>query len=183
MFSTELCSRYFIFNRGAKMNNKRGQAALEFLMTYGWAILSAIIVIGALGSYLYFQPANPKIFTVYEERILNTNETMCGETQLFYNSTSAGCVTQLIEIKSNKFNSNIDLYEYGLTRILYNEIGSDKKISWLNNHCKCANSLFVNDIIELSKKTYSVGETIIVEHECSKYKCEGNKRTYIVKIE
>ena len=83
------------------MNNKRGQAALEFLMTYGWAILSAIIVIGALGSYLYFQPANPKIFTVYEERILNTNETMCGETQLFYNSTSAGCVTQLIEIKSN----------------------------------------------------------------------------------
>ncbi len=35
-------------------NNKRGQAALEFLMTYGWAILSAIIVIGALGSYFYF---------------------------------------------------------------------------------------------------------------------------------
>jgi len=34
-------------------NNKRGQAALEFLMTYGWAILSAIIVIGALGSYFY----------------------------------------------------------------------------------------------------------------------------------
>lgn len=35
-------------------NNRRGQAALEFLMTYGWAILSAIIVIGALGSYFYF---------------------------------------------------------------------------------------------------------------------------------
>ena len=36
------------------MYKKRGQAALEFLMTYGWAILSAIIVIGALGSYFYF---------------------------------------------------------------------------------------------------------------------------------
>lgn len=36
------------------MNNKKGQQALEFLMTYGWAILSAIIVIGALGSYFYF---------------------------------------------------------------------------------------------------------------------------------
>jgi len=36
------------------MYNKKGQAALEFLMTYGWAILAAIIVIGALGSYFYF---------------------------------------------------------------------------------------------------------------------------------
>jgi len=38
-------------------NNKKGQAALEFLMTYGWAILAAIIVIGALGSYFYFNQA------------------------------------------------------------------------------------------------------------------------------
>ena len=36
------------------MYKKRGQAALEFLMTYGWAILSAIIVIGALGTYFYY---------------------------------------------------------------------------------------------------------------------------------
>ena len=35
-------------------NNKKGQAAMEFLMTYGWAILAAVIVIGALGSYFYF---------------------------------------------------------------------------------------------------------------------------------
>jgi len=43
--------------------NKRGQAALEFLMTYGWAILSAIIVIGALGSYFYFnQGGSTSIF-------------------------------------------------------------------------------------------------------------------------
>jgi uncharacterized protein (UPF0333 family) len=34
--------------------NKKGQAAMEFLMTYGWAILAAVIVIGALGSYFYF---------------------------------------------------------------------------------------------------------------------------------
>jgi len=30
------------------MNNKKGQAALEFLMTYGWAILAAVIAIGVL---------------------------------------------------------------------------------------------------------------------------------------
>jgi len=32
---------------------RKGQAAMEFLMTYGWAILAAIIVIGILG-YYYF---------------------------------------------------------------------------------------------------------------------------------
>ncbi len=37
-----------------KRFNKRAQAAMEFLMTYGWAILAAVIVIGALGSYFYF---------------------------------------------------------------------------------------------------------------------------------
>ena len=36
--------------------NKRGQAALEFLMTYGWAILVVLVVIGALA---YFGVLNP----------------------------------------------------------------------------------------------------------------------------
>src|SRR3989344_7933077 len=38
------------------ITNKRGQAAMEFLMTYGWAILAAIIAIGALASYGAFNP-------------------------------------------------------------------------------------------------------------------------------
>lgn len=38
------------------MNNKRGQAALEFLMTYGWAIMVVLVVIGALS---YFGVLNP----------------------------------------------------------------------------------------------------------------------------
>jgi hypothetical protein len=33
----------------------KGQAAMEFLMTYGWAILAAIIVIGVLA--IYFRPS------------------------------------------------------------------------------------------------------------------------------
>lgn len=37
--------------------NKKGQAAMEFLMTYGWAILVAIIVVGVLW-YLIGNPAN-----------------------------------------------------------------------------------------------------------------------------
>lgn len=38
------------------MQTKRGQAALEFLMTYGWAILAAIIVIGVLAYFGVFSP-------------------------------------------------------------------------------------------------------------------------------
>ena len=39
--------------------DKRGQAAMEFLMTYGWAILAAIVAIGVLAFFL----ANPGRFT------------------------------------------------------------------------------------------------------------------------
>jgi len=35
---------------------KKGQAAMEFLMTYGWAILVAIIAIGVLAYYGVFSP-------------------------------------------------------------------------------------------------------------------------------
>jgi len=34
---------------------KKGQAAMEFLMTYGWAILAAIIVIAVIA--IYFRPS------------------------------------------------------------------------------------------------------------------------------
>lgn len=48
------------------MFKKRGQAALEFLMTYGWAILAAIVVIGALTFFGVFSPGRyaPKAFTL-----------------------------------------------------------------------------------------------------------------------
>ena len=36
---------------------RRGQAAMEFLMTYGWAILAAVIVIGVLASFGVFSPS------------------------------------------------------------------------------------------------------------------------------
>ena len=36
--------------------DKKGQAAMEFLMTYGWAILAAVIVIGVLAISGVFSP-------------------------------------------------------------------------------------------------------------------------------
>jgi uncharacterized protein (UPF0333 family) len=38
--------------------SRRGQAALEFLMTYSWAILVVIIVIGALAYFGVLDPSN-----------------------------------------------------------------------------------------------------------------------------
>jgi len=40
-----------------RKRDKRGQAAMEFLMTYGWAILAAVIVIGVLASFGVFSPS------------------------------------------------------------------------------------------------------------------------------
>ena len=37
--------------------NKKGQAAMEFLMTYGWAILAAVIVIAVLAYFGVFSPS------------------------------------------------------------------------------------------------------------------------------
>ncbi|MBI3036630.1 hypothetical protein HYY73_02645, partial [Candidatus Woesearchaeota archaeon] len=37
--------------------SKKGQAAMEFLMTYGWAILVVLVVIGALSYFGVLSPA------------------------------------------------------------------------------------------------------------------------------
>ncbi len=39
------------------MHKKRGQAATEFLMTYGWAVLGIAAAVGALMYYGFFSPA------------------------------------------------------------------------------------------------------------------------------
>ena len=38
------------------MRGNKGQAAMEFLMTYGWAILAAVIVIAVLAAFGVFSP-------------------------------------------------------------------------------------------------------------------------------
>jgi hypothetical protein len=40
------------------LSKMRGQAAMEFLMTYGWAILVVLIVIGALAYFGVLSPSN-----------------------------------------------------------------------------------------------------------------------------
>lgn len=65
----------------------RGQAAMEFLMTYGWAILAAIIVIGVLA--IYFRPGQ-----------LTSNQVVV--TAPFYGSGVTIAANQIqVEVKNN----------------------------------------------------------------------------------
>lgn len=62
---------------------RRGQAAMEFLMTYGWAILAAIVVIAVLA--IYFRPSqlvsNTAVvsapFNVLSQQINNNDAANC----------------------------------------------------------------------------------------------------------
>ena len=63
-------------------NQKKGQAAIEFLMTYGWAILVVLVVISALAFFLSSQDPTdviPKSCNdlYYTKCILS--RTYCGE--------------------------------------------------------------------------------------------------------
>lgn len=56
---------------------KSGQAAMEFLMTYGWAILVVLVVIGALA---YFGILNPQTFL--PKRCLLGSGLSCADAKL-----------------------------------------------------------------------------------------------------
>jgi len=63
---------------------KKGQAAMEFLMTYGWAILIALIAVGAL-YYLNVKPKN----IIQENCIIGSGTcdatlTKAGELKIVY---------------------------------------------------------------------------------------------------
>ena len=65
------------------MNRKhrRGQAALEFLTTYGWAFLVILVMIGALA---YFGVINPNRFL--PEKCLFQQEFHCKDYQVEYDT-------------------------------------------------------------------------------------------------
>ncbi len=86
------------------MNGKKAQAALEFLMTYGWAILVVLIVIGALA---YFGVLNPNIL-VPEKCTLQTGlackdyrVTSTGVTLDLQNGMGKGIIIKTINISQS----------------------------------------------------------------------------------
>lgn len=84
---------------------KKGQAAMEFLMTYGWAILAAVIAIGVLAYFGVFSPGtfisnsitiNPPFGTTQELSIANGSIDFVlrnggGDSATISNTAIAGC--------------------------------------------------------------------------------------------
>nr|MBI4156960.1 hypothetical protein [Candidatus Woesearchaeota archaeon] len=68
------------------MVEKRGQAAMEFLMTYGWAILVVLIAIGALA---YFGVLNPERFLPEKCLIASGSGLFCDD----YNAVAGSGIT------------------------------------------------------------------------------------------
>jgi len=74
--------------------DKKGQAAMEFLMTYGWAILAAIVVIGILGySYFSSDVMNQRMGIINSPFYLNAHNV---------NTTGGGTINLEIENKDDR---------------------------------------------------------------------------------
>lgn len=78
-------------------HNKKGQGALEFLMTYGWAFLVILIMIGALA---YFGVLSPSRFL--PDRCSLGSEFECDDFQILQGDATLGSSIVI------KLTSNID---------------------------------------------------------------------------
>jgi hypothetical protein len=97
--------------KGGEKMQRKGQAAMEFLMTYGWAILAAVIAIAVLAYFGVFSPGKsmPNICTLNaplgcEEMAMGVSATGpntltmvvrngAGDTLVISNLSVAGCST------------------------------------------------------------------------------------------
>jgi hypothetical protein len=79
----------------SKQNGKRGQTALEYLMTYGWALLIIIIVAAALFALGILNPAT------------YAGKTCTGFQQLSYQEHRYGTDGSLVVIFKNGIGKNI----------------------------------------------------------------------------
>ncbi len=83
----------------SKMDRTKGQAAMEFLMTYGWAILVVLVAIGALA---YFGVLSP-------EKLLPEKCLISTGSGLFCDKAFADAANDVITLRVK--NSNIDAIE------------------------------------------------------------------------
>lgn len=87
------------------MTNKKSQQALEFFMTYGWAILVVLIAIGALA---YFGVLSPDRFLPKEYK------TECQyEFHYFFEDYNCKQLREIIEL-------DIPAFQYQKNKLCYN---------------------------------------------------------------
>ncbi len=80
---------------------KKAQGALEFLMTYGWAFLVILVMIGALA---YFGVLNPTKFL--PDKCTFGTEVTCNQGEYIINAAATAVTAKLV----NQFGSNVVVY-------------------------------------------------------------------------
>jgi uncharacterized protein (UPF0333 family) len=109
----------------------KGQAAMEFLMTYGWAILAAVIAIAALAYFGVFSPSR----YIPEACTLNT-PLGCEDAQI-----KAANITLVVR---NSVGSMIEVYSFNVT-------GCGGNISTMKINAGSTKTIFVQCIPALSQ--------------------------------
>ena len=100
---------------------RRSQAAMEFLLTYGWAILVVLVVIGALAYFGVLDPSQlfpdkclfgPGIGTCKDHMILGTNEG-----GIVWTSLVNGLGNRIKTVKMEIVSSNIECTPISIAQI------------------------------------------------------------------
>jgi hypothetical protein len=143
---------------------KRSQGAVEFLMTYGWAILMAVIVIGALG--FYFGDDNKASYVV--DHCLIMPGIYCGEFLVNEDTVSLRLKNSLGKDLDNLKFTFKNLVEGQCESASFSlEDGQEETIVMAGSHC---GDLIPNaeEIVEWGEETldleYSVANTEITHN-------------------
>ena len=127
------------------MNNKKSQAAMDFLMTYGWAILIVLIAIGALAYFGVLSPEKFKASNIYRE-IGNSCVSSNPESKIsqihcvknFYDKYDLFSDSEYICSELSEFYCNVFAHIDGIkcSRIILNDISHSFNIlSFDSNYC------------------------------------------------
>ncbi|MBS3137892.1 hypothetical protein J4232_05645 [Candidatus Woesearchaeota archaeon] len=99
-----------------RYKNKRAQGALEFLMTYGWAFLVILIMIGALA---YFGVLNPTKFL--PDRCNFGTELSCKKGEFVVKAATTDTILAKL---TNQFGTSIKVYGAKVTTDIADGLGN-----------------------------------------------------------
>ncbi|NJL44166.1 MAG: hypothetical protein HC945_02525 [Nitrosarchaeum sp.] len=79
-----------------EMRPRRAQAALEYLVTYGWGFLVILVVIGSLAYYGILTPSQ-----YFPERCEFGSQLICEDYQLLSGTTTGGSNEVYLQLRNN----------------------------------------------------------------------------------
>jgi len=139
---------------------KRGQAALEFLTTYGWAFLVVLVVIGALA---YFGVLNPSRFL--PERCTFQSEFACTDHILIKQGNNMNLTMKLM----SNYGTGVVLTEFNATV---------QSTRWYADSCIIVGN--ISSTISSSETVYVICQFVVPADASQSLPSEGSKLRIMV---